>query len=54
MSYVQTKDFASVNGTRLYYEITGEGEALVLLHSGYTDLRLWDNQYEFPDISHEV
>jgi pimeloyl-ACP methyl ester carboxylesterase len=46
MCYVQTKDFASVNGTRLYYEITGEGEALILLHSGYTDLRLWDNQYE--------
>lgn len=39
--------FAKVNGTSLYYEMTGEGEVLVLLHSGFTDLRLWDNQYNF-------
>lgn len=38
--------FAAVNGTRLYFEATGEGEALVLLHSGYTDLRLWNDQFE--------
>ena len=24
----------------------GEGDVLVLLHSGYTDLRLWDDQFE--------
>lgn len=38
---------AEVNGTQLYYEITGEGEPLVLLHSGYTDLRIWDDQFHF-------
>ena len=43
---MHTKDFATVNGKHLYYEVTGEGEALVLLHSGYTDLRLWDDQFE--------
>lgn len=43
---MHTNGFASVNGTRLYYEINGEGETVVLLHSGYTDLRLWDNQFE--------
>ena len=43
---MQTNGFAGVNEAQLYYEITGEGEALVLLHSGYTDLRLWDDQFE--------
>ena len=43
---MQTNSFAKVNGTRIYYEMTGEGDALVLIHSGYTDLRLWDNQFE--------
>ena len=38
-----TNGFANVNGTRLYYEMTGEGEVLVLLHSGFTDLRQWDD-----------
>ena len=42
---MQINSFAKVNGTRIYYEMTGEGDALVLIHSGYTDLRLWDNQF---------
>lgn len=43
---MQTYCFAEVNGTRIHYEMVGEGDALVLIHSGYTDLRLWDNQFE--------
>jgi len=27
--------------------MAGEGEVIVLLHSGFTDLRLWDNQFNF-------
>ncbi|WP_026881102.1 alpha/beta fold hydrolase [Clostridium akagii] len=42
-----TNGFAKVNGTRLYYEMIGEGEVLVLLHSGFTDLRQWDDQFNF-------
>jgi pimeloyl-ACP methyl ester carboxylesterase len=42
-----TNGFAKVNGTSLYYEMTGEGDVLVLLHSGFTDLRLWDDQFDF-------
>lgn len=42
-----TNGFAKVNGTSLYYEITGEEEVLVLLHSGLTDLRQWDDQFNF-------
>ena len=43
---MQEKGYAAVNGTRLYYEVTGEGEALVLLHSGYADSSLWNEQFE--------
>jgi len=41
--------YAEVNGTRLYYELTGEGEPLALIHGGYSDLRMWD--YQIQDIS---
>lgn len=36
--------FAKVNNTSLYYEMTGEGDVIVLIHSGLTDLRQWDGQ----------
>ena len=36
--------FAEVNGTRLYYEAAGEGPAVVLVHGGLVDHRLWDDQ----------
>ena len=32
----QTENFAEVNGVKLYYEIHGDGEPLVMLH-GFTD-----------------
>jgi hypothetical protein len=33
---------APVNGVGLYYEISGEGQSLVLLHDGLLDGRVWD------------
>jgi pimeloyl-ACP methyl ester carboxylesterase len=36
---------ASVNGTQLYYEMLGEGHPLVLIHGGYMDRRMWDDQF---------
>ncbi|HRQ40998.1 MAG TPA: alpha/beta fold hydrolase [Chloroflexota bacterium] len=36
--------FANVNGTQLYYEITGEGPPLVLIHGFALDRRMWDEQ----------
>jgi pimeloyl-ACP methyl ester carboxylesterase len=36
--------FAEVNGTRLYYESRGKGPAVVLIHGGLVDTRLWDEQ----------
>jgi 3-oxoadipate enol-lactonase len=38
--------FAQVNGTRLYYEIAGEGYPLVLMHGGIMDNTMWDDQFE--------
>src|SRR6266851_3278425 len=38
--------FAELNGTRLYYEVAGEGHPLVLIHGGLVDRRLWDDQFD--------
>ncbi|MDQ2717560.1 MAG: alpha/beta hydrolase, partial [Chloroflexota bacterium] len=40
------KGFARVHGTKLYYEMAGEGHPLVLLHGGLLDHRMWDQQFE--------
>lgn len=37
--------FAQVRGTQLYYEMLGEGHPLVLIHGGYMDRRMWDDQF---------
>lgn len=36
--------YAEVNGTKLYYELMGQGYAVVLVHGGLVDRRLWDDQ----------
>lgn len=38
-------DFAEVNGTKLYYEMKGNGPAIVFIHSGGFDSRTWDDQF---------
>jgi len=38
--------FAKVNNTKLYYEIAGTGNTLVLIHGSSTDTRMWDDQLE--------
>jgi len=38
--------WAAVNGTRLYYEVSGQGRPLVLIHGGLVDQRMWDDQFE--------
>ena len=39
-----TTGFAPVDGGQLYYETAGAGPALVLVHGGLMDSRLWDAQ----------
>lgn len=38
--------YATINSTKVYYEFAGEGEALILLHAGIADSRMWDAQFE--------
>src|SRR5712692_7435921 len=44
MQQLQT-GFVETNGTQLYYEMMGEGHPLVLIHGGYMDRRMWDDQF---------
>lgn len=37
--------FAAVNGTRLYYEVAGSGDALVFIHGFGADNRTWDDAF---------
>ncbi len=37
--------FAEVNGTRLAYEVAGEGHPLVLIHGLLVNSHLWDEQF---------
>jgi 3-oxoadipate enol-lactonase len=46
--------YAEVNGARLYYEVTGESDPIVLLHGNGGDCRHWDNQFEAFSQSHRV
>ena len=50
----RTVDFASVNGTSLYYEIQGEGDPIVFLEGGNLDLRMWDEQFDVFAEQHKV
>ena len=34
------------NGADFYYELTGSGPPVVLLHAGIADSRMWDTQFE--------
>lgn len=40
-----TSGLAGVNDTKLYYEVTGQGHPLVLIHGGLMDSRMWDRQF---------
>ncbi|MFN3382957.1 MAG: alpha/beta fold hydrolase, partial [Runella zeae] len=40
-----SSSIAAVNGTKLYYEVAGRGEALVFIHSIALDTRVWNAQW---------
>ena len=46
--------FAEVDGTRLHYEIAGDGPALIFIHAGIADLRMWDDQFDLFATSYRV
>ena len=37
--------FVDVDGGKLYYETDGDGPAVVLIHAGFLDGRMWDSQF---------
>ena len=48
------KDYAEVNGARLYYEMAGSGPAFIMIHAGIADCRMWDNEFKTFADSHLV
>jgi pimeloyl-ACP methyl ester carboxylesterase len=40
--YAQEGNYAEVNGVKIYYEVYGEGEPLVLLHGFYMNHEMWE------------
>jgi pimeloyl-ACP methyl ester carboxylesterase len=36
--------YLSLPGAELYYEVSGDGPAVAMLHAGIADLRMWDEQ----------
>ncbi|MBF0206104.1 MAG: alpha/beta hydrolase [Oligoflexia bacterium] len=38
--------YADLNGIRLYYEINGSGEPLILLHGGFFNMDYWSKQVQ--------
>jgi pimeloyl-ACP methyl ester carboxylesterase len=49
-----TYDFVELNGTTIHYQDVGSGDAIVLLHSGVSDLRFWDDQMDAFTATHRV
>ncbi len=45
MKTVPQTGFADVNGTKMYYEVLGEGHPLLLIHGLNLDTRMWDDQF---------
>jgi pimeloyl-ACP methyl ester carboxylesterase len=45
---------AEVNGTRLYYELEGEGDAIALVNPGALDCRIWAPQWDAFTKTHRV
>jgi len=37
--------YVNVEGAKLFYEIAGEGDWIVLLHDGIVHREVWDNQF---------
>lgn len=51
---VITTGYAPVEGARLYYEQAGAGEAIVLVHAGLADSRVWDEHVDPLAAHHQI
>ena len=46
--------YVDVEGARLYYEVAGQGDPVILIHGGFLDRRMWDGQFETFARGHRV
>lgn len=46
--------FADINGTRLYYEVAGTGQPVVLIHGFSLNTHMWDDQFDELAKTHQV
>jgi pimeloyl-ACP methyl ester carboxylesterase len=46
--------FVKVDGGKIYFETKGHGDAIILLHPGLTDLRMWKHQVIELSKNHKV
>ena len=37
--------FANINGIKVYYEVHGDGDTIVLLHYGFGSTKMWKDIY---------
>lgn len=49
-----TAGYAELGDGKLYYEIEGKGEVLVLIHAGFVDSGMWEEQWEAFTRSYRV
>lgn len=52
--YAQEGNHADVNGVKIYYEVYGEGEPLVLLHGFTMSHEMWDEWIEDMSQNHKL
>lgn len=41
-----TTGTVELNGQSIFYEVAGQGNPLVFVHTGFTDRRMWDEQWQ--------
>jgi 3-oxoadipate enol-lactonase len=40
-------DYLEIGKAKIYYEEKGEGTPLIMIHGGFLDRRMWDNQFDY-------
>jgi pimeloyl-ACP methyl ester carboxylesterase len=39
--------FADINGTKIYYEVAGEGHPFLMVHASIANSSMWDDQFDY-------
>ncbi|MCP4140966.1 MAG: alpha/beta fold hydrolase [Chloroflexi bacterium] len=50
----KTNNLVSINDSELYVEKAGKGDAVLFIHAGVADNRMWDKQFDFLSKTHTV